>query len=171
MGQRLPRGGPTVRYATADTELLTASVPDVSARQPLSSHQPRRPANDGDRPVNTRAADESHTQSPTVGATRHDGERLVRRDEDGTYHATHDMDRDGLCTTIALAVAEVAGMRPTELVSTFSRYADPDGLNRLFRTRPNGGSRVGGHVELEIESHTVRVDPHGHIEVEPPTEN
>lgn len=119
-------------------------------------------------------ADESHTTASVPGTTRSVGyhgpdadEPLVEEDEEGVYYATHDMSRDGLCTSIALALAEVTDVDPTDLISDFSRYADPDGLNRLFRHRPDGEPRVGGAIRLAIDGHLVRVDSRGHIEIEP----
>lgn len=120
--------------------------------------------------------EESHTTASTSGAAPprslatpgHDaGETLVEEGEDGVYHATHDMSRDGLCTTISLALAAVTDVEPTDLISNFSRYADPDGLNRLFRHRPDGEPRVGGALRLSIDGHRVRVDARGRIEIEP----
>lgn len=121
-------------------------------------------------------ADESHTTASVSPAARSGSlaslgpgadEPLVEEDEDGVYYATHDMSRDGLCTSIALALAEVTDVDPTDLISNFSRYADPDGLNRLFRHRPDGEPRVGGSIRLAIDGHLVRVDSRGHIEIDP----
>lgn len=119
-------------------------------------------------------ADESHTTASVPRTTRSvashgpDAEAtLVEEIENGVYHARHDMSRDGLCTSIALALAEVTALDPTDLIPNFSRYADPDGLNRLFRHRPDGEPRVGGVIRLSIDEHLVRVDSRGLIEIEP----
>lgn len=92
---------------------------------------------------------------------------VVERSEDGVYYATHDMTRDGLCTTIALALSEVTDVEAATLVSDFSEYADPDALNRLFRTRPGGERFPGGTVLLRIQGHRIQIDTDGRIAITP----
>lgn len=92
---------------------------------------------------------------------------VVEDSEDGVYYATHDMTRDGLCTTVALALSEVTDVTATTLVSDFSEYADPDALNRLFRTRPGAERFPGGTVQLRIQGHRVRIDTDGCIAITP----
>ena len=79
------------------------------------------------------------------------------------YHAQHDMSTDGLALTISVALAEITGRPETELVPAFSKHADPDALNRLFRTRPNGEPRREGHVRLHVAGFEVTVESDGHI--------
>lgn len=93
---------------------------------------------------------------------------VIETVEDGVYYASHDMARDGLATTVALAVAAVDGSSPTALVSDFASYVDPDGLNRIFRTRPDGSSCTEGHVQLDIDGYRVRIDSDGEIAITPP---
>lgn len=88
-------------------------------------------------------------------------------DAEGVYRTEHDMTSDGLCLTITEALAEIEGVDPAELIDGFSKYADPDALNRLFRVRPNGEHRdLEGHVELEIRGADVTVHADGEIEIE-----
>lgn len=87
--------------------------------------------------------------------------------DDGVYYASHDMARDGLCTTIAMALSEVSDVEATSLISNFSRYADPDALNRLFRTRHGEDLLPGGVVQLRIQGHLVRIETDGRIAIDP----
>lgn len=92
---------------------------------------------------------------------------VIEYSDDGVYYATHDMRRDGLCTTIALALSEVTNVKTTSLVSNFSEYADPDALNRLFRTRPGQERFPGGMVQLQIHGHRVQIATDGRIAITP----
>lgn len=92
---------------------------------------------------------------------------VIEYSDGGVYYATHDMRRDGLCTTIALALSEVTNVKATTLVSNFSEYADPDALNRLFRTRPGQERFPGGTVQLQIQGHRVEIDTDGRIAIAP----
>lgn len=87
---------------------------------------------------------------------------------DGVYYASHDMATDGLTATVALAIAEVDGSSPTHIISNFGTYVDPDGLNRIFRERPDGSACTGGHVQLDIDGYRVRVRSDGTIAITPP---
>jgi hypothetical protein len=94
---------------------------------------------------------------------------VVETEEDGVYYAFHDPHTDGLTTTVALAVADVAGTSPTELIADVTTYVDPDGLNRVFRTRADGTPRTGSHVFLDIDGYRVRIESSGEIAVTPPS--
>lgn len=101
------------------------------------------------------------------GPSNTDMPEVIETVEDGVYYASHDMSRDGLATTVALAVAAVDGSSPTALISDFASYVDPDGLNRIFRTRPDGSSCTEGHVQLDIDGYRVRIDSSGEIAITP----
>lgn len=88
-------------------------------------------------------------------------EPLERDDE--TYRTYHDMETDGLTLTISTAVAEISGKSELDLIPDFSKYVDPDALNRLFRTQPNGESRQPGHLTLHIDDYEVTVHSSGEI--------
>ena len=83
------------------------------------------------------------------------------------YRTRHDMSTDGLTLTICIALAEVTGQKETAVISDFSQYADPDALNRIFRTLPTGDARQPGHVTLTIAGHEVTVHSDGEIVIEP----
>lgn len=95
---------------------------------------------------------------------------VVEVDADGggvVYRTHHDMSTDGLTLTICVALAEVTGRKETDVISDFSRYADPDALNRLFRTLPTGDARQPGAVTLHIADHEVTIHSDGEIVIEP----
>lgn len=87
----------------------------------------------------------------------------VTQQQPGTYRTHHDMSADQLSLTLILALAEVDGTEPTELVDNLSTYVDPDALDRLFRTRPGGEQRGPGRVELEIAGYLVQIHSDGEI--------
>lgn len=75
------------------------------------------------------------------------------------------MTEHGLSVTIAQGVAEVKGTNVVGLIDNFSRYVDPDALDRLFRVSSPDTHRQGsGHLRLEIEDVTVTVRSNGEIE-------
>lgn len=86
--------------------------------------------------------------------------------EEGVYRTHHDMSTDGLTTTISIALAELSGGAESELISDFSTYADPDALDRLFRTKPGSSTRDDGRVSLRIEEYWVTVRSDGTILIE-----
>lgn len=90
---------------------------------------------------------------------------VIEYSEDGVHYASHDMTSDGLCTTIALALSEVADVEVTALVSNFAAYADPDALNRLFRTHSGRDLAPGGTVQIHVQGYRVRVDADGRIAI------
>lgn len=92
---------------------------------------------------------------------------VIEYSDGGVYYTSHDMRRDGLCTTVALALSEVTNVKATTLVSNFSEYADPDALNRLFRTRPGQERFPGGTVQLQIYGHRVQINTDGRIAIAP----
>ena len=69
----------------------------------------------------------------------------------------HDPDRH-LGTTVVDAVGEAAGVAPNELPFELNDYVDPDALDALFATRPDGTSRAGGRVVFRVEGHGVTID-------------
>lgn len=98
------------------------------------------------------------------GATAPNSVTVVSTDGDEeVYRTHHDLSTDGLSLTISVALAEVTGQEETELIPKFSEHADPDALNRLFRTLPNGDRRGPGHVTLHVAGFEVTVESDGHI--------
>lgn len=85
-------------------------------------------------------------------------------EEEGVYRLQHDLRTDGLCVTITEALAEIEDIDPASLINNFSKYADSDAFNRLFRVRPNGEHRdLGGSIMLEIRGAEVTVHADGEI--------
>mgnify|MGYP006291642413 CR=1 FL=1 len=88
-------------------------------------------------------------------------------DADGTvYRTKHDMTKNGLTVTIAMALNEVTDLDETNLIQEFSKYAEPDALDRLFRVTEGREPRKSGYIQLEIEGYTVRVNSDGEIQIE-----
>ena len=85
------------------------------------------------------------------------------------YVTHHNLDYDGLSTTLSVALATVSGIPATKLVADMTEYVDPDGLDRIFRTRPNGDFRGEGEVRLTIAEFEVRIASTGRIELRPLT--
>lgn len=96
------------------------------------------------------------------------GEGVVEKRGPGHYRTSHDMTSPGLSVTITQALAEVDGIDTVETVQNFSRYVDPDALDRLFRIPRNREHRhQEGFVHLEIEGIKVTVHADGEIDIEP----
>lgn len=92
----------------------------------------------------------------------------IDRGDDGIYRVRYDRDGGDLTITITEALVAVGDLDPIDIVDNFSKYADPDALNRLFRRLPNGEPRApGGHVHLSIEGYDVTIHSDGIIEIEP----
>lgn len=81
------------------------------------------------------------------------------------HRTRHDMSQDGLDVTIAIALGEATDLTPTEVISNFSKYADPDALNRLFRVPDGQDSSRFGQMTLRIEGHTVEIASDGTVEI------
>jgi len=80
------------------------------------------------------------------------------------YRTSHDMTTDGLSVTISQALAEVADVSATELVRDFSEYADPDALDRLFRSpMMDPEIRDDGYIVFPIRGYHVTVYGSGRI--------
>lgn len=93
-------------------------------------------------------------------------EDVVEVDDGESVHvAHHDVAEKGLTVTLSLALAEVTGLSPTELIPQFQKHVDPDALDRMFRPLPNGDLREGGPFHLTIEGHAVAIYNTGRIEI------
>lgn len=92
----------------------------------------------------------------------------VVEDDQGAYHVYHDPSEGEVSTTVTLALAEVTGRPPEELVAAFGESVDPDALNRLFRSRGESGPSLrDGRVHFAVEGHEVTVHGDGRIEIRP----
>lgn len=88
----------------------------------------------------------------------------VAEGNSSVYRTRHDMTTDGLSITISQALAEVSDVTVTELVQDFSEFADPDALDRLFRspvTDPD--KREDGYIVLPIRGYHVTIYGDGRI--------
>ncbi len=89
----------------------------------------------------------------------------------GRYYVYHDPDSHAtLASTVAHALADVAGVEVTD--GEFSLYdsVDPDALERLFADRQDGTARSGGHVAFSALGHDVVVYSSGDCVIYPPRE-
>lgn len=87
-----------------------------------------------------------------------------------TYHVQHNWnDSEPLSTTVMTAVAEAMDADPTEIDPLYERF-DPDSLDGLFRPRPSGVPRPGGHVAFTFHGHHVFIGSDGHVAIHPPDE-
>lgn len=101
--------------------------------------------------------------------TGHPSESSVEidRGDDGVYRVHYDRDSGDLTITITEALVAVGDLDPIDIIDNFSKYADPDALNRLFRHLPNGEPRAtGGYVHLVIEGYDVTIRSDGIIEID-----
>lgn len=87
----------------------------------------------------------------------------VERVQPGEYQIHHDWHSGPVSTTLSLALAEINGTDPTEVIDDLTRYVDPDALNRLFKPTPAGEARGPGTLELEIGGYTIEIRSNGDI--------
>ncbi len=73
-----------------------------------------------------------------------------------------------LTTTLAHALADVAGVDVTDAEFTLSDYVDPEALDRLFKPRADDTPRLGGHLSFTAWGCQVTVYSDGRITVVPP---
>lgn len=93
-------------------------------------------------------------------------ERSIRLEKsDDAYVVHHDFQEQDLTVTISLALSEIGGISPTEIIPEFPKHVDPDALNRLFRPRPGGERREGGPLHLTIEEYDITIFSTGRIEI------
>lgn len=69
-------------------------------------------------------------------------------------------------TKVAVAVAEVKDVEPTELPPLYRRI-DPEALDRLFQPRGAARPPVEGHVAFTLAGCDVVVDSDGQVTVTP----
>ena len=82
-----------------------------------------------------------------IGNDIGDGSRLTEAsDRQGVYRATHDPDGPATVSdTVIEAIAEVAGIDPTNTVIPLSERVDPDALDALFAA-DDGDAQVSFRV-------------------------
>lgn len=100
--------------------------------------------------------------------SRHKETVPIEETGEGVYRTFYDTAKGDVTVTVTLALASVADIDTTKLVSEWINYADPDALDHLFRERPNGDRRhPDGRVHLSIEGIDVTIHSDGLIELEP----
>lgn len=90
----------------------------------------------------------------------------LHSDSDGTYYTHHDMDRGDLCVTLTLALTEITDADPSETIMEIPKYVDPDALNSLFSSRPNGAPRHGGPLQLSTDDCEILIHSDGEIAID-----
>lgn len=100
----------------------------------------------------------THT-SPSGSSSEQEQEREV------ISSTSHDMTDWGLDVHIALALEEATDLEAADVITDFSKYVDPDALNRLFQTPHQEDDHVTGIVEFAIEEYDVVVMSDGTVEI------
>lgn len=84
-------------------------------------------------------------------------------DERITYHRPFDPETDSVSQELIDAVATINNADPTEM-EILAQFIDPDALDSLFQSRPEGSSRdVNGEIRFEYDTFTVIIDSDGII--------
>lgn len=84
----------------------------------------------------------------------------------------HDFDGSAqLTTTLVHAISDVTGTAVTNTEFTLNDYVDPDALNRLFGSTPDGTARATGELHLTIWGCDVTIFASGQIVIVPPLEH
>ena len=73
---------------------------------------------------------------------------------------------ESVSTAVVRAVSAVEGREP-RLIPPLPHVLDPDALDALFDTRPNGGSRIGGRLAFVYSNCYVTVDNGEYLTVRP----
>lgn len=85
-----------------------------------------------------------------------------------TYTVHHDFDGAATVTeTVVHALSDVTGMDVTDADFALHDYVDPDSLNRLFASKPDGTPRVNGHVSFTVMGYQTTVYATGQVAIVP----
>lgn len=83
------------------------------------------------------------------------------------HRVHHDSESDQpLSTAVIMAVADTAGINPSEIRTPLYDAIDPDAMNKLFEATSNGAERTDGYLSFSIHGHHVSVDASGEISVQ-----
>ncbi len=86
------------------------------------------------------------------------------------YHSYHEPGNGGIGTTIMDALTSISEQSPSEL-GPLNDVIDPDALDRLFHSQPDGRPRGSGYIHFSIQNYEVSVHSSGHISITPHHEN
>ncbi len=88
-------------------------------------------------------------------------------DERGIHRVQHDLTSPrSLSTTVTVAVADVAGVEPSDIPEQLYDVIDPEALDNLFKPRDDGVSRRGGRLSFSLYGHHVSIRGDGTITVQ-----
>ncbi|WP_227374609.1 DUF7504 family protein [Haladaptatus halobius] len=88
--------------------------------------------------------------------------------ERGVHRVQHDLSSDrSLSTTVTVAVADMAGVEPSDIPEQLYDVIDPEALDRLFESRDDGSPRRGGRLSFTLHGHHVTVRGDGEVAVQP----
>ncbi len=89
-------------------------------------------------------------------------------DERGVHRVQHDLTGpQSLSTTVTVAVADVAGVEPSDIPEQLYDVIDPEALDKLFKPRDDGVARRGGRLSFSLYGHHVTIRGDGTITVQP----
>ena len=89
-------------------------------------------------------------------------------DERGVHRVQHDLSGpQSLSTTVTLAVADVAGVEPSDIPEQLYDIVDPEALDKLFGPRDDGAPRRGGRLSFSLYGHHVTIRGDGTTTVQP----
>lgn len=89
-------------------------------------------------------------------------------DERDVHRVQHDLTGpQSLSTTVTVAVADVAGVEPSDIPEQLYDVIDPEALDRLFKPRDDGVARRGGRLSFSLYGHHVTIRGDGTITVQP----
>lgn len=98
------------------------------------------------------------SQKPWLGATRY-SQAIGMND----YRGHNETD---FTTQVVERVAEREGVDPTELRAPIDEVINPDALDSLFATRPDGQPRDGGRIRFTYLGYEVTIVSDGTISIE-----
>ena len=89
-------------------------------------------------------------------------------DDVDVYHVQHELGTDrSLSTTVTMAVADVAGVEPSDIPEQLYDVIDPEALDALFEPKDSGAPRRGGRLTFSLYGHHVTVRGNGSVTVQP----
>ena len=89
-------------------------------------------------------------------------------DEREVHRVHHDLNGDqALSTSVTVAVADAAGVEPSDIPEQLYDVIDPEALDTLFEPRDDGTPRRGGRLAFSLYGHHITVDGDGTVTVQP----